>query len=211
MPPRAASLALALLAACGGRATPAATPAIGNTPPARTAPVATAGILASATTIELKDVWVGLGCPHDFHGTLTAAADGFHGTVELAAGWSQSAHGDSATVTVPRDLVVALDRAVAEARTALAAHPPAKPEGLSWTDDYPSGSMTFRGPAGTWTLGFTDQHRMLELEHDGAREAVSSPHGFSEDEGPATVWDAYQAVLAAAQLGRLVDEQCGRH
>jgi hypothetical protein len=194
-------------AACGPRSA-APPPVIANTPTGG-ATSSAVGPLTSARTIVIKDVWVGLGCTHDFGGELTATADGFHGEVELTAGWGQEG-GRKANVTVPRDIVAALEKDVLAAQAAMAGAPREPDRGTEWTDDYPSGSMVFTGPAGTYTLAFTDQHRKLELTHDGKTVPLDRAHDLGNGDGPSNVWDTYQAVLVAAQLRQMIDEACGR-
>lgn len=200
---------LAAAAACGSSSGGSSGPAIANHPGGG-ATTGARGVLTSATSIEVRDVWVGLGCTHDFSGRLTAVSGGFHGDVTLTAGWGDDA-GRQATVTVPIALIERLEEAVEAARAAMAGKPVEPDPGLQWTDDYPSGSMTFTGPRGTYRLGFTDQHRKLVLDHDGESTPVDRPHGLGDDDGgtPA-VWTAYTAVLEAAQLRQMLAEQCDR-
>jgi hypothetical protein len=202
------AVVVTLVAACGARPTPTPTPH--NTPIApRPAAATGGGPLVGAEVIELRDVWVGLGCTHDFSARLTAAGAEFTGAAELNVGWG---HDQAATkiVTVPRAVIAALEAAAEEARAGMAtAAPPVGASESGWTDDYPTGSMTFTGAAGVHRLAFTDQHRVLHWEHDGERAPLDVPHDVFEDKSSA-VWGAYTAVLDAAGMRAWIDAACDR-
>lgn len=212
--PRAACAALltTTLLACGDRAAPAAPAAPRNTPGDHATAGADRDPLLSAERIEITDVWVGLGCAHEFTATLTAHGAVFTGEGALAIGYQRDAKATK-PLSIPRATIAALQTAMVEARAALAAvddDAPAEAMAVSsWTDDYPSGSMTFTGPAGVHRLEFTEQHRMLQWVHDGRTEPLDRPQDLFEGKSSA-IWDAYSAVLDAAGLRAWIDEACGR-
>lgn len=202
------SFALVLVGAgaCGAPARPVT---VGNTTVAPDAHGG-GGSLADATSIEIKDVWVGLGCTHEFSATLAAGGGAFTGQAQLATGWGRD-NGQTKTITIKADVIVALARAVDDARARMAATQ--APEGLivsSWTDDYPTGSMTFATPSGTYQLAFEDQHRKLVFTHD-RDEAVPLDRDQDLFDGkPSPIWLAYTAVLEAAGLPAWIDAMCDR-
>lgn len=201
----AASLLVA--AACGSRAP--APPAPHNTPTGTDTGPGTSGPLLGATSILIEDVWVGLGCTHDFTATVTPEGGDFAGDAELAIGYGHE-HGAHKRIVVPRKTIAALQQAAEAARVRVAAAPPEDVQGSTWTDDYPTGSITFTTPGGVQKIGFTDQHRMLQWEHDGKVEPLDTPHDIFEDSKPSEIWDAYNAVLEAADLRAWIDDSCGR-
>ncbi len=204
-----AALLVTALAACGDRAAPVAPAAPRNTPGEHAAPRSDRDPLVSAERIEITDVWVGLGCAHEFTATLTARGAVFEGEGALAVGYQGDAKA-TRTVTVPRATIAALQTAMAEAHAAMAHAAPSEGELVSgWTDDYPSGSMTFTGPAGVHRLEFLEQHRMLQWAHDGKVEPLDRPQELFEGKSSA-IWDAYSAVLDAAGLRAWIDQACGR-
>lgn len=208
--PRAACAALlsTTLLACGDRAAPVAPAAPRNTP-ANHAAGAERDPLLSAERIEISDVWVGLGCAHEFTATLTARGAAFAGEGSLAIGYQRDAKATK-PVSIPRATIAALQAAMVEARAAMARPAPTEAAMVSsWTDDYPSGSMTFTGPAGVHRLEFTEQHRMLQWTHDGTTEPLDRPQDLFEGKSSA-IWDAYSAVLDAAGLRAWIDAACGR-
>lgn len=209
--PRAACAVLSMttLWACGDRAAPVAPAAPRNTPGDHAAPRSDRDPLLSAERVEITDVWVGLGCAHEFTATLTARGAVFEGEGALAIGY-QHEHKATKPVSIPRAKVAALQTAMDEARVAMAQPAPSEAAmASSWTDDYPSGSMTFTGPAGVHRLEFTEQHRMLQWAHDGKTEPLDRPQDLFEGKSSA-IWDAYSAVLDAAGLRAWIDEACGR-
>ncbi|MBL8622835.1 MAG: hypothetical protein JNK64_16080 [Myxococcales bacterium] len=204
-----AALLLTALAACGDRAAPAAPAAPRNTPGDHAAAGADRDPLLSAERIELNDVWVGLGCSHEFTATLTPHGAVFTGEGALAIGYQRDAKATK-PVSVPRATIAALQTAMAAAHAAMAqAEPTDRTMVSSWTDDYPSGSMTFTGPAGVHRLEFTEQHRMLQWVHDGKTEPLDRPQDIFDGKSSA-IWDAYSAVLDAAGLRPWIDQACGR-
>lgn len=208
-PPRAALAALVstTLLACGDRAAPVAPAAPRNTPADHAAATAARDPLLSAERVEIKDVWVGLGCAHAFDATLTARGAAFEGEGALAIGYQQEQKATK-VVAVPRAAIAALQDAMAEAHAAMAQAEPSDGELASgWTDDYPSGSMTFTGPAGVHRLEFTEQHRMLQWVHDGKTEPLDRPQDIFDGKS-SKIWDAYSAVLDAAGLRAWIDEAC---
>ena len=203
------ALLLTALAACGDRAAPAAPTAPRNTPGDHAAAGADRDPLLSAERIEITDVWVGLGCSHEFTATLTPHGAVFTGEGALAIGYQRDAKATK-PVSVPRATIAALQTAMAAARVAMAqAEPTDRTMVSSWTDDYPSGSMTFTGPAGVHRLEFTEQHRTLQWAHDGKTEPLDRPQDLFEGKSSA-IWDAYSAVLDAAGLRAWIDAACGR-
>ena len=69
--------------------------------------------------------------------------------------------------------------------------------------------MTFTTGATVQRVFFTEQHRVLQWEHDGTTEPLDTERDIF-DEKPSAVWDAYSAVLEAAHLRAWIDELCGR-
>lgn len=205
----ARSLLLSIvLGACGGGGKAAPRPPVGNTVvPAGGA--ATGSRLAAATKIEIRDVWVGLGCTHELTATLTAQGGGWSGPAQLATGWDHD-KADQKTITIDAAVIASLDRAVDAARARMATTQ--APEGgivSGWTDDYPTGSMAFTTPAGIYQLGFTDQHRKLVLEHDQDSIPLDRDQDIFDGQ-PSEIWEAYSAVLVAAGLPAWIDAMCDR-
>ncbi|MBK9034889.1 MAG: hypothetical protein IPL61_27100 [Myxococcales bacterium] len=201
-----ALVVILVCAACGGGGPPAATAVPHNEPVA--VPGSTdAGPLLGAEVIEIKDVWIGLGCTHDFAARLTAQGDRFEGEAELTVGWKDD-RAAKKVVAVPRAVVAALQSEAEAARTQMANADPGDEGESHWTDDYPSGSMTFTGPAGIHRLVFTDQQRQLQWEHDGVTTPLDHPQDLSEH--GSKIWEAYTAVLGAAGLRAWIDEACDR-
>lgn len=203
-------VALLTLAACPPAPRPAPLASAAQTSGAE--PGVGVGPLTSAMTIEVRDTWVGLGCTHDFEVSLVADADGWRGEATMKVGWGQDPEKPRA-VRLSRAAVAALEEAAVAARQALAdERAPTEARSKGWTDDYPSGSMTFTTPSGTRTIGFTDQWRVLQWDEGGAVAMLDRPHdlfGGDSDE-PAPVWQAYGAILAALDLRLWIDEACGR-
>jgi hypothetical protein len=199
------------LSACGDRGAPTAPVAPRNTPGDQAAP-SDRDPLVGAARIEIRDVWVGLGCAHDFTATLTPHGATFEGQGALAIGYQQE-HRTTRAIAVPRAVIATLQATAVQARAALAAVDDDAPEEAmavsSWTDDYPSGSMTFTGPAGVHRLEFTDQHRRLQWVHGDEVTPLDRPQDLFDGKASA-IWDAYSAVLTAAGLRAWIDEACGR-
>ena len=165
--------------------------------------------LARATTVHVLDRWSGFGCRHRFEASLRRRGDAFVGDATL------DAHGvlggdlgpfPPRRASVPRSVVVALARAVDDARAAMRSAPPAL-EGAEWSDDSPATEMTFRGGAGTHRLWLAGPHRVLHLERGAADEALNPPRNDPTDP-PSAVLRAYEDVLDAAGMGAWLDEAC---
>ena len=206
--PVALALVSALgLAGCPGGASPRPAP-IGNVVGA--SPATGAGpALVDARSIELRDVWVGLGCTHEFTATLTPGGGGFTGVATLATGWQRD-EGQEKTITIPLSVIANLARAADVARARLATLPPAE-DGVagSWTDDYPSGSMTFTTPDGVYWIGFEDQKRKLQLRHGEDVIVLDRDQDIFDGEA-SPIWKAYMGVLEAAGLPAWIDAMCDR-
>lgn len=206
----AAAVTAAALVACGSPSTSPAHPGtVGNKPTGGAAPAPTSLGWTRATEITVADTWVGLGCTHAFAANLSRRGDRFVGIAQLEAGYGQDR--ETRPVTVDDAAIAALEAAVLAAQQVPAWDPPS--EG-SWTDDYPSGAMTFAGPDGVSRLYFEDQHRQLVLERGGAVVPLREPPPARPDDrdgAPRPMWDAYQAFLdGPLGLRAWIDSKCHR-
>ena len=141
---------------------------------------------------------------HTFEATLERKCDRLVGTATLEAG---SGSPGTRTVEVTDSALQALEHAVVRAAAVPAWDPP--PEG-AWTDDYPSGSITFTGPGGTTRLYFEDQHRKLMLEQGGKVVPLRDPPPAGSDGAPGAIWTAYEALLdGPLGLRPWIKSRCG--
>ncbi|HVV82406.1 MAG TPA: hypothetical protein VHE35_04975 [Kofleriaceae bacterium] len=209
---RSAAALLVALAACGGGGGAAGKPTtIGNSAGGGT-PAGSGLALGEPTTIEIHDTWSGLGCAHDFSAKLEARGGAFTGDARLQTGWD-SDRDETKTVSVPAKVVASLAAAVDDAKAKRAAAPAdgsASASVTSWTDDYPSGSMTFTGPSGAYKLEFTDQHRKLQWSHGSESVPLDSDQDILGEGKPSAIWEAYMAVLDSAGMSKWIDDLCKR-
>lgn len=200
---RCAGLFCVVAVGCGSRATSAVapTPTVGNS---RASAAATDnGELTSATTIEIADVRSDLGCMYEFAVHLTRHDAQFAGTAEFPRDGARVP--TAMPMQLPLHAVAALQQALRSTLTT----PARDTDGhtammMHTTDDSPSGSMTFSGPAGTYRLHFDDQFRKLKLAHNSVETTLDlTTHGE-----PSAIWQRYQEVLRTLGLPAWADIAC---
>ena len=198
---RASCLAVVTALGCGGPPVPRS-PAAEPVAEPEAAPASfPADPLASAETIEIEDTWSRLLCHHTFKAVLHRRGEAFVGeaTLELA---SIPLDEPTRVVEVPRASIVLLQMEAVANRGmgSFGAHGP------GWTDDYPSGSMTFIGPTGRHRLAFTDQRRVLTWEYGG--ETVTLDSAAIHMVQMSSLWHAYTAVLEAMGMPAWATDTC---